>query len=421
MTESRYKIEYVQTEPIKEKKFRFFGVLGYLWLALLASVLTYGVVYKHISTNEIISYFQKFKTGVVNTDFSDITENSTKTEAALSEESILIETEITKTEKSHNESLENTAESQKLVSEVIDNNKDEDNTNDDELPEDVVFESESIEPEPASNQTQKQETESIVNEIIKEQEKQEATSAVTPTPETIVATETIENTIVAIENEIVKTETAIQTEPVAQKVIIKEAIVDKESLSDQQTPKEKEVESTSIAKSQEIQIDAITAAIKEQAEEKAEAEEKNLDIKVKSDTTVKLETISKKEAVVAEKKSAKASLSKLVKNAISTPSENDMAYLKAVTDYEINKIANSDFLKKIKSQENKTSEKDLENIIKKPAKSETSAVDAIITAMNADKAAKEKPPLSFQEKIQSEVNLLLKTNDKVQSTSQLNN
>ncbi len=339
MTESRYKIEYVQSEPKTESHFRFFGALGYLWLALLASVLTYGIVYKHIPTSEIISYFQKFKTDLVKTDISSQSDTPNKTDIALFEDSIIIDTEVTAENTVELENNENTADTHKLVSEVI---------NDNQLTEDVVFESEQV--EPTTSQTQQAETKSIVNEIIKAQDKINETKVISGT------TETIESATAAVEIEIEKIIETVTTT--------------------KQEPVQKEIE------------------LEEKAEKKAH-------LKVNKDPLT--------------------TLSDLVKNAVSTTNENDLAYLKAVTDYETNKIADSDFLEKIKSQEKKSSEKNIDNSIKKPENSSTSAVDAIIATMNADKAAKEKPPLSYQEKIQSEVNMLLKNENSAQSTSQINN
>jgi len=61
--------------------------------------------------------------------------------------------------------------------------------------------------------------------------------------------------------------------------------------------------------------------------------------------------------------------------------------------------------------------------LKKPAKdnSNTSAVDAIIAAMNAEKATAEEPTQSSPEKTQSEIDLLPNANEKIQNASQLNN
>ena len=437
MTQSRYKIEYVQPEPVKEKKFRFFGVLGYLWLALLASVFTYGFVYKHISTDEIISYFQNFKTGVVNTDISSLTENSNKTEAILSEEeNIISEAETTELNKAQDDSLENIEEPQKLVSEVLDaigtddSNENADNNinnNDDELPEDVVFESDSIdfdskitESQPVSIQTQKQETESIVNEIVKQQDNQETTetsSTVVPTPETI------KKAIVTIESEIAKTEPAIQTESPSQEVTIKEEVAQEDSVNNQPPPKEKEVETNSIAKSQETEIDAITAAIREQAEEKAESKENNLDIEIASETTPDLENKAKIEAVASEKKSAEVTSSELAKKTISTPYKDDPTYTNVATNNENNKKTDIAVVEKIKIKETNSTEKTSDSSLKKPAKdnSNTSAVDAIIAAMNAEKATAEEPTQSSPEKTQSEIDLLPNANEKIQNASQLNN
>ncbi len=387
MTESRYKIEYVQPEPVKEQSFRFFGVLGYLWLALLASVLTYGFVYKHISTDEIITYFQKFTTGVVNTNISDLAETSNKTEVTLYEEGIDNEIAITKQNERHNDSLENTDNTQRLVSEVVKDN---------ELPEDVVFESVSIE-ETASNTTQAQETESIVKEIIKEQNKQEIINSVADTSASIETTETIESATTAIENEIEKTESTVETAPKVQQAFTEEKIAINENINTEEKT-EKTIKTLSIEE-------------QKTAKNTAKADESVDSTNILND--------GKKELVQVKDKPTKT-LSELAKIAVSTPNKNDLSYIKAVTNYETNKIANSDYLEKITAEESKLPET-TNNSIQKPENSDISAVDAIIAAMNVDKAAKEKPPMSFQEKTQTEINKLLKNIDQIQSTSQLNN
>jgi hypothetical protein len=417
MTESRYKIEYVQPEPVKKKNFRFLGVLGYLWVALLASVFTYGFVYKHISTSDVIAYFQNFKSEVVNTNIVSLTEQTSPNEiditasenAPTSEPESANSATNNSTTVSNDLNTEDTNNSQKLVSEIIEEIQDTADNTDNELPEDVVLESETV--EPISSQTQLQSTESIINELSKVQNNQETLSETANNPE---SSDSVNNAIAAIENEIKNTETATQEVISTPQVITKEVVALKivskttreESSDILQSTKENETESSTIAKSQEVQIDAITAAIKEQ--------EKEQEVK-KAETEV---TIAD---VIIEKKSVKDSLSALVKSTTATPNKTDQAYLNAANNYEQNKIASKDFLQSVKAQDSKPAEEEEEtNSNKEPERANTSAVDAIIAAMNADKAAKEKPVLSSQEKTQSEVNELLKNNEKIQSASQLN-
>ncbi|GAA0414611.1 hypothetical protein GCM10009133_23750 [Cocleimonas flava] len=415
MTESRYKIEYVQPEPVKKKNFRFLGVLGYLWVALLASVFTYGFVYKHISTSDVIAYFQNFKSEVVNTNIVSLTEQTSPNEINITASENAPASELESANSATNNSTtvsndlntEDTKSSQKLVSEIIEEIQDTADNTDNELPEDVVFESETV--EPISSQTQRQSTESIINELSKVQNNQETLSETANNPE---SSDSVNNAIAAIENEIKNTETATQEVISTPQVITKEVVALKidskttreESSEIQQSTKENETENSTIAKSQEVQIDAITAAIKEQ---KKEQEVKKAKIE---------ETIAD---VIIEKKSVKDSLSALVKST-TTPNKTDQAYLNAANNYEQNKIASKDFLQSVKAQDSKPANEEETNSNKEPEKANTSAVDAIIAAMNADKAAKEKPVLSSQEKTQSEVNELLKNNEKIQSASQLN-
>ena len=389
MTESRYKIEYIQPEPTKEKNFRFFGAFGYLWLALLASVLIYGIVYKHIPTSEIISYFQNIKTEIVNTDISIPTEPSKEFETMASEESVIYNTKTATENITGNESLENPGNTHKLVSEVI---------NDNQLPEDVVFESEIV--EPSTDQTQQEETDSIVSEIIKEQNKQDTLKKATNSPE---PTETIESATAAIETELEKKETLDEKKPAAQETITEKVITLEQESVIKNLVKENVVEKTTTEKPTEEKVETVAVSIQMPALE------------------AKTKEVVEKEALVEVKKAPVATLSKLVTDAVSNPNKNDLAYITAITDYEKNKIATNAFLEKIKSQENKASENHSENNTKKPEKSELSAVDAIIAAMNVDKAAKDKPPLSTQENIQAKINLLLKNKDKAPSTSQINN
>ncbi|MEB8432476.1 hypothetical protein OO007_09595 [Cocleimonas sp. KMM 6892] len=419
MTESRYKIEYIQPEPVKKKNFRFLGVLGYLWVALLASVFTYGFVYKHISTSDVIAYFQNFKSEVVNTNIVSLTEQTSPNEIDITASKNAPTSELESANNATNNSTtvsndlntEDTNSSQKLVSEIIEEIQDTADNTDNGLPEDVVFESETD--EPISSQTQLQSTESIINELSKVQNNQETLSETANNPE---SSDSVNNAIAAIENEIKNTETATQEVISTPQVITKEVVALKidnkttreESSEIQQSTKENETENSTIAKSQEVQIDAITAAIKEQ--------EKEQEVK-KAETEV---TIAD---VIIEKKSVKDSLSALVKST-TTPNKTDQAYLNAANNYEQNKIASKDFLQSVKAQDSKPAEEEEEeeetNSNKEPERANTSAVDAIIAAMNADKAAKEKPVLSSQEKTQSDVNELLKNNEKIQSASQLN-